>query len=203
MVPGETPGRSRILRAVGAVLASITSLAGIVAAGVGAVVIAGVLVAVHRVRARWRAFRMRADVRAGVSWISAWRTVSSGPPRWRYELWQGVADATRALRGAEAAVGGTIGELRTLNRRLHTTAAELDRLLGIAAGMPSGVPEVAELRGQVQDALAASSAIRRAALASASAATAASAGELAKDAVREVESVTAGVERSRAALSRT
>ncbi len=173
-------------------------------AGLGALVVVCALVVLHRLRARWRAVRARADVRAGLSWISAWRNVGAGggPARWRYELWQGVADATRALQGAETAAGGRIGELRSLNRRLRETAVELDRLLGMAAGMASTTPEVAELRRQVGDALAAASAIRRAALASASTTTGARAGELASDAAREVEVVTAGVERSRAALIR-
>lgn len=111
-------------------------------------------------------------------------------------------DATRALRGAESTAGGPIGDLRSLNRRLHGTAEELDRLLVVASGMPSGSPEIAEVGHQVGDALAASSALRRAALASASATTGARAGELASDAVREVESVAAGVEKSRTALTR-
>jgi hypothetical protein len=188
---------------VSAIVAQGVSHAWIVIAGLGALVVGGALVVVYRIRERWRALRGRADVRAGISWISSWRTAGNGgaASRWRYELWQGVSDATRALRDAEAAAGGPIGDLRSLNRRLRVTADELDRLLGMAVGMHSSSPEVAELRRQVGDALAASSAIRRAALAAASATTGARAGELASDAVREVESVAAGVEKSRAALT--
>ncbi len=184
-------------------MAQSGSEAGIVVAVLGVLVVGGAIVVVHRIRARWRAFRARADIRVGLSWIGSWRKAGgSGAARWRYELWQGVADATRALREAEVASGSPLGELRSLNRRLRGTADELDRLLGMASGMPSATPEVAELRRQVADALAASSAIRRAALASASTTTGARAGELASDAVREVESVAAGVEKSRAALTR-
>ncbi len=188
---------------VGAFLAPFVSHLGVVLAGLGALFLAGVLVVVHRVRARWRALRARADIRAGLSWIASWRANGGrgGPSRWRYELWQSVTDATRALKGAEAAVGGPIGELRSLNRRLRATAEELDRLLAVAAGMPPSTPEVAEVRSQVGDALAASSAIRKAALASASSTTGVRAGELASDAVREVESVASGVERIRVVLS--
>jgi hypothetical protein len=207
-LPVDVPRGRRTTRsytpAVGAFLAPLVSHAGIVLAGFGAVVLGGVLLVVYRIRRRWRALRARADVRAGLSWIGSWRATGpgGGPARWRYELWQGVADATRALLGAESAVGGPIGDLRSLNRRLRSTAEELDGLLGMASGMAVGTPEVAKLRHQVADALAASAAIRRAALASASSTSAARAGELALDAQREVESVSAGVERSRAALAR-
>jgi hypothetical protein len=189
---------------VGAVAAQGVSQAGIVIAVLGALIVGGAFVVIYRIRARWRALRARADFRLGLSWIGSWRTAGAGggPARWRRELWQGVADATRALRDAEEAAGGPLGDLRSLNRRLRATADELDRLLGMAVGMPSATPEVAELRRQVGDALAASSAIRRAALASASTTTGARAGELASDAVREVESVAAGVEKSRTALAR-
>ncbi|MGH9920919.1 MAG: hypothetical protein ACRD6W_18880, partial [Nitrososphaerales archaeon] len=177
---------------------------GAVVAGVAALFLAYAFVVVHRIRRRWRALRARADVRAGISWVGAWRggRHRGAPFRWRYELWQAVADATRALHGAEAAAGGPIGELRSLQRRLRATADELDRLLVMAAGMPSATPEVAELGCQVSDALAASSAIRRAALAAASTTTGAQAVELASDAAREVQCVAAGVERSRAGMPR-
>lgn len=197
------PEGSSYTDVVGAFLAPATLSGADVVAGLAALMAVGAFVVLHRLRARWRALRARADVRAGLSWIGSWRTARGGAPaRWRYELWQSVADATRALQSAEAAAGGAIGELRSLNRRLRATAEELDRLLVVAAGMPSATPAVSEVRRQVGEALAASSAIRRAALASASSTTATRAGELASDAMRELQSVAAGVRRSRAALTR-
>ena len=157
----------------------------------------------RRVRRRWRALRNHAGLRAAVALAGTVRAGRLGTPpiaRLRFELWQSVSMATRAVRGA-AEAGAAMADLPALCRRLRAAAEDLDRLLLMATGLDARAPQVGELRRQVAEALDASDAIRLAALASAGDAASARMGTLAADAGREVEAVAAGVARSRVALS--
>lgn len=202
--PGE--GAAVYLAPVGGALSPLVSHAGLIVVVAGAFMVAVVGLAVHRVRKRLRELRSHTAVRSAVALAGVLRSgpgaaVANGPARWRFELWQGVGAATRAVEGAQRA-GGPVAELPHLTRRLRATADELDGLLVMATGIHPGAEEVAGLRRHVEGTLEAASAIRRAALASASDAAAARVDALAADAGREVASLSAGIARSRAALAR-
>lgn len=184
-------------------LTSFLSHVAIALAAVGAVAVASALAILHQMRKRWRALRAHAGVRAGVAlFASVWRgRRGRAAGGWRFELWEAVLLATRAVRSAEQSLGGALGDLRSLNRRLRSAAEQLDGMAAVASDMPTSTPELDAVRVQVDDLLAASTAIRRAALASAANASSARTRQLAADAGAEVESVLAGVVRARTALS--
>jgi hypothetical protein len=171
---------------------------------VGAVAVAFVTVVAvvwHRMRRRWRALRSSATLRSGVALLWSLRAGGREPaPRMRFELWQSVADATRTVRAALQA-GASVADLPSLCRRLRAAAEDLDRMLAVAVNLDPAGPAMGRLRGQVTDAQSAASAIRSAALASASDAASARVEALAEDAQREVQSVAAGIARSRALRS--
>lgn len=155
----------------------------------------------HRLRRRWRAIRSSAALRSGVALLWSFRVGSREPaPRMRYELWQSVSDATRAVRAALEA-GAPLGDLPSLSRRLRAAADDIDRMLAVAVRLDPGAPAMEGLRGRVAEVRDAASAIRSAALASASDAASDRVQALAEDALREVQCVAAGVARSRAARS--
>lgn len=166
----------------------------------GALVLAAGFVTWRRMRRRWRAFTSHAGVRAAVA-LARLAHAGSGRnrkvARLRYELWQGVWAATRALRGAETA-GGVTADLPALCRRLRSSAQEVDRLLVMASGLPPA--QSAPLERQVGEVVEASRSIRAAALASAGGAASARAGSLVDDAEREAKAVAAGVARSKELL---
>lgn len=165
---------------------------------VGAAVAGGAaLVLWRRLRRRARALRSDATVRALLALAGAWRSGPRGlgPAASRAELWWAVGAATRAVADAERATGEPLGDLRALARRLRESALDVDRLLSMASGMPAQAAEEAGVRGHVAETLAAASAIRRAALLSATDAASVRLGALASDAGRELDAVSAGIAR--------
>ncbi len=116
-------------------------------------------------------------------------------PELRRQLWQGVGDADRAVRDAVDA-GAPVGDLPSLDRRLRATATALDRLLATDDDR-----HLADVRRQVADVLSTAAAIRSAATSAAVAlisdATDVHLRELVADTDREVQSLAAGVDRSR------
>jgi|GEM_PF-731450 len=114
-------------------------------------------------------------------------------PDVRRRLWEAVGDANRAVGDAVAA-GAPVGDLPSLNRRLRATAEALDRLL--ATGDDG---RLAGVRRQVADLLSTAGAIRAAAnaamVAAVSDATEVHLRELVADTDREVQSLTAGIDR--------
>ncbi|MGH9108743.1 MAG: hypothetical protein ACRDY3_04620 [Acidimicrobiales bacterium] len=183
------------------------------AAVVAAAVLSAVFLAWRSARRRWRALRRHAVVRSAVA---LWAMTRAGvarpgrhgarPPasvstaRARHDLWRSVGAAERSVHSAQAA-GGAVGELPVLCRRLHEAAVDLDRLLLMGDGLDPGLPELVAARRQAGDVLAASTAIRRAALASAGDAAGTRVLALTVDAEREVRSLAAGLARARTALS--
>jgi hypothetical protein len=119
------------------------------------------------------------------------------PPELRRQLWQGVGDADRAVRDA-AAAGAPVGDLPSLHRRLRSTATALDGLLATADDR-----HLSGVRRQVADVLSTASAIRSAATAATVAVVSDTTDmhlrELVADTDREVQSLAAGVDRSRPA----
>lgn len=203
LAPEEPSGPSRILRVmVGSVLPILLGLLAVVVL-VGVAVLVASLVMVRRVRRRWRRLRGDANLRSLLTLAGSWHTGPGGnrggPRRWRAELWQAVAAATGAVRHA-ADVSGAVAELPSLVRRLRHSADELDRLLAAATGLDPATPELVMLHHQVDDTRRAADAIQRAALAAATDALSVRVDALSQDAGREVESVTAGLARSRAAF---
>jgi hypothetical protein len=175
-----------------------------IVAGIGAVVLVVVAVAVHRLRKRLRELRSHTAVRTAVALAGVLRAgpgaaVTHGPARWRYELWQAVGATTRAVEGAQRA-GAPVADLPHLARRLRATADELDGLLAMAAGIHPTTTEVEGLRRHLDETLDAASSIRRAALASAADAASTRVDALAADAGREVASLAAGIARAKSAV---
>lgn len=200
---GRERGAGRILGVVAGSVSAVLIGALVVMGALALLVVTAAALIWRRWRRRLRALRASAGVRTAVALLGVFRGGRSGfagPARLRFELWQSVAAATRAVRAAHEA-GASMADLPALCRRLNDAAGDLDRLLVMASGIDPASPPVAELRRQVGEALDASNAIRVAALASANDAASASVGELAADAGREVQAVAAGVARTRSAFS--
>lgn len=181
------------LAAVGAVLALCA------AAAVGAVLWA---------RRRWRRLRSELGSRAQalllVAGRAGWRWVLTRPApdrRWvattarRRQLLRAVADAERAVAVADAA-GAPIGDLRSLTRRLRSSADSLDASMSIDRRHAPGPQEPAGWSEQVDELLQAAAHIRTAAVRALSATTDHHRTGLAADAERELVAVSAGVGRS-------
>lgn len=171
---------------------------------VGAVALGGFL-AYRYVLRRWLFVRDHVVTRAALATWDGVRAArlrrpghaagSSGrwsPTRARREIWKAVGAADQSLEHARQA-GAPTAELPSLLRRLHQSAAELDRLLTLDPGAPS-------LRPQVEHLLAAASDIRRAAVDAAGDVAAPQIRELAADAEREFLAIREGLARSRPAI---
>lgn len=120
-------------------------------------------------------------------------------------MWRAVDQATRAVAETVDA-GAPVGDLPSLGRRLRSTAEALDRLLVIGSTADPATAEMATVRRQAGDVLAAAAGIRSAAMAATVAVGTEAAEirvrELVADTDREVRSLAAGVDRSRSSAPR-
>jgi hypothetical protein len=175
--------------------------------------VAGLLVTgflVWRVaRRKWRTFRTHGAVLGATAlWeAAAVRRRRGGevptpeevgqwsPGRARKEMWRSVDQADAALRTA-ADLGAPLAELPSLCRRLHSAAADLDKVLRVE---PAG-PVPTEVRTQVHEVMRAAGDIQRAAVVSASDANGSQVQDLTRDAVHEIELLDAGLASAQAVL---
>jgi hypothetical protein len=170
----------------------------------GALALAGAYMLYRYALRRWRVMRNHVAMRSalatwdGVRALGNRRSLRGGSAAWsstktRREMWRAVGAADQALAHA-AEVGASTGDLVSLNRRLHTSAAELDRLVALDPGGGA-------LRPHVDQLLTAASDIRLAAVNAAGDVAAPGVQSLAADAEREFRAIAEGLARSRAAVS--
>lgn len=178
---------------------------------VGAVLVlcaASAVAAVLWARRRWRRLRAELGSRAQalllVAGRAGWRWVLTRPApdrHWvattarRRQLLRAVADAEQAVAVADAA-GAPIGDLRSLTRRLRSSADALAASMSIDRRRAPGSQEPSGLSEQVDELLRAAAHIRAAAVRALSATTDHHRTGLAEDAERELLAVSAGVGRS-------
>jgi hypothetical protein len=160
-------------------------------------------------RRKWRAFHSHgAVIGATALWeATAVRRRRGGEAipaeevgRWtsgraRKEMWRAVDRADAAVRAA-GEVSAPTAELVSLCRRLQGVATGLDKVLRVE---PAG-PVPTELRAQVHEVIRAAGNVQRAAVASASDASAHSVSELTRDAEHEIRLLDAGLAAAQAAL---